>query len=227
MLKADTAEILRFVNLLAEPGQIIELRLLNVQSSGQGFPHTLSGYFNDYRKLAEAAARTNSNAQGAYITLNPLNPDLLARSVNRLRIAGKDFPLTTDGDIIRRCWFPIDFDPVRPRGISSTEEEHRCAIERAIKVRNVLKSEGWADPLVGDSGNGGHLLYKIDLPPDDHDLLKRCLQVLSLRFDDEKVIVDQKVFNPARIWKLYGTVSRKGDAVPERPHRRARILEVP
>jgi len=27
------------------------------------------------------------------------------------------------------------------------------------------------------------------------------------------------------IWKLYGTVSRKGDDVPERPHRFARVLE--
>jgi len=35
------------------------------------------------------------------------------------------------------------------------------------------------------------------------------------------------VFNPARIWKLYGTVSRKGDSIPERPHRLARILEAP
>jgi len=27
------------------------------------------------------------------------------------------------------------------------------------------------------------------------------------------------VFNPARICKLYGTLSRKGDSTPERPHR--------
>ena len=32
---------------------------------------------------------------------------------------------------------------------------------------------------------------------------------------------------PARITKLYGTMTRKGDHTPERPHRRSRILEIP
>jgi hypothetical protein len=39
--------------------------------------------------------------------------------------------------------------------------------------------------------------------------------------------VDTAVHNPARIWKLYGTLSAKGDNTPERPHRMARILEAP
>jgi hypothetical protein len=30
-----------------------------------------------------------------------------------------------------------------------------------------------------------------------------------------------------RIWKLYGTVSRKGDDTPDRPHRRSRIIAAP
>lgn len=38
---------------------------------------------------------------------------------------------------------------------------------------------------------------------------------------------DQTVFNPARLWKLYGTTARKGDDLPERPHRLARLLHVP
>jgi hypothetical protein len=225
VVKTDTAEILRFLNLLAEPDQVIELRILGVQPGGQRFPYTLSGYFNDHKKLAEAASK--SSARGMYITLNPLNPDLLARSVNRLRVAGKDCPLTTDADILRRRWLPIDFDPVRPAGISSTEEEHMCAIERARLVRSVLKAEGWPDPIFGDSGNGGHLLFGVDLPTNDENVVKRCLQALALRFDDDRVIVDAGVFNPSRIWKLYGTVSRKGDHLPERPHRLARILEAP
>ena len=39
--------------------------------------------------------------------------------------------------------------------------------------------------------------------------------------------VDTANHNAARIWKLYGTMSRKGDSTPERPHRRARLLAVP
>jgi hypothetical protein len=223
----ETAEILRFLKLIAESEQVIELRLLNVQSAGIRFPHTLSGYFTDYRKLAEAASEQSINAQGAYITLNPLNPDLLSRALNRLRVADKNFPLTTDADITKRRWLPIDFDPVRPKGISSTDEEHAWAIERAEQVRDVLRAEGWPSPIVGDSGNGGHLLYRVDLPANDDGVVKRCLEALAFRFDDDRVTVDPAVFNPARIWKLYGTASRKGDPLPDRPHRMSRIVELP
>jgi hypothetical protein len=43
----------------------------------------------------------------------------------------------------------------------------------------------------------------------------------------DDVSVDASVFNPARITKLYGTMTCKGDSTPDRPHRRSRILEIP
>jgi hypothetical protein len=222
---ADTSEICRFLSLISEPGQIFELRLLHVRLPEGRFSVNMSGYFNDHGALAENAKKYNRDAQGLYITLNPINPALLARAANRLRVVGKDDLLTSDRDILVRRWLPIDLDPVRPAGISSTEEEHGSALERALQIRDALHKEGWPAPIVGDSGNGGHLLYNIDLPSNDEGLVKQCLQALARRFDDDIVKIDQSVFNPSRIWKLYGTVSRKGDPVAERPHRLARILE--
>jgi hypothetical protein len=227
IIRPNTKEMIRFLHLIAVRGQVIELRLLKVNRGTGGFACTISGYFDDHEKLANEAVRHSPVAQGAYITLNPVNPDLLARSANRLRVAGKDSPLTTDADILVRRWMPIDFDPVRPAGISSTDEEHELALTRAYAVRDALRLEGFPDPIVADSGNGGHLLYEIDLPGRDQDLIKHCLQALASRFDDGRVTVDPAVFNPSRIWKLYGTFSRKGDSLPQRPHRMARILEVP
>jgi len=227
VLIPNKKEIIRFLDLIVEPGQIVELRLLKVQRGKREFPCTLSGYFNDYETLAAEAVKNSAIAQGAYITVNPLNADLLARSANRLQIAGKDSPLTTDADVTSRRWLPVDLDPVRPPGISATSEEHGLAIERAQQIRDALHTEGWPAPILADSGNGGHLLYKIDLPVNDGGVVKRCLEGLALRFDDDRVKVDQSVFNPARIWKLYGTISRKGDSLPDRPHRLARILEAP
>ena len=161
------------------------------------------------------------------MTLNPVNPELLARTANRLRDAGKDTPLTTDADVTARRWLPIDVDPMRPRGISSTDEEHELALERSRQIRDALHTEGWPRPILGDSGNGGHVLYRVDLPAEDNRIVERCLEALALRFDDDRAKVDQAVFNPSRIWKLYGTLSRKGDSLPDRPHRVARILELP
>jgi hypothetical protein len=225
VLKPDASEIQRFLDLVTVPEQIVELRLLKVHRNGSGAPYTLSGYFSDYDKLSAEAAKHNAAAQGVYVTINPVDASLLARSANRVQVAGKDSPLTTDADITVRHWLPIDFDPVRPRGISATEEEHDLAIQRARDVREALLAEGWPRPILADSGNGGHLLYRIELPAQDNDIVKKCLEALALRFDDERVTVDHSVFNPARIWKLYGTISRKGDCLPGRPHRLARMLE--
>ena len=57
--------------------------------------------------------------------------------------------------------------------------------------------------------------------------MDRILKALSFRFDDDAVKVDTGVKNAARITKLYGTLTCKGDATNERPHRRSRLVEVP
>src|SRR5882724_7400629 len=194
MVKADVAEILRTLSLLAEPAQVVELRLLRAQPNGQRMPVTMSAYFNDHKALANQALAHGTCAQGVYITLNPINPALLARSANRLRIVGKNDPLTTDADVTKRWWLPIDLDPVRPSGISSTDAEHEAAIVRAFEIRDVLGEEGWPDPIVADSGNGGHLDYRVELPANDGAIVKRCLQALAHRLDNDAVKIDQSVF---------------------------------
>jgi hypothetical protein len=213
------AEIQRTLDLLLEPGQVAELRVLNTQ---QG---TASGYFTDFDKLAQAAAANSGKASGVYVTLNPVNPDLLARANNRVKKYVKE--TTADRDILKRRWFPIDFDAKRPAGISSTDVEHELALDRARTCREWLGSQGWPEPIFADSGNGAHLLYGVDLPSDDNRLIERCLKALAARFDDAVVVVDSGNHNPARIWKIYGTLVAKGDDVPERPHRLARILDGP
>jgi hypothetical protein len=115
---------------------------------------------------------------------------------------------------------------MRPvEGIPSTDAEKVDAWETIRAVRSYLDTEGWPAPVLADSGNGYHLLYRIDLPTDDCGLVQRVLQKLACRFDSDAVKIDQKVFNPSRICKLYGTLARKGDHTPERPHRRSGIPE--
>ena len=79
-------------------------------------------------------------AEGIYITVNPVQPALLARSNNRVKEYAKQ--TTSDKDVLRRYWLFIDFDPVRPAGISSSEEEHQAAIERAKACRDRLAKLG-------------------------------------------------------------------------------------
>lgn len=207
--------------VLIEPGAVAELRVLKTRQK------TVSGYFDNPDHLAAAAKVWDGKAPAVYVTLNPVNPALLARSANKVK--GYAEHTTSDSDILRRRWLPIDLDPVRPAGVSSTDEEHVAALARAREVRDWLAGQGWPASLLADSGNGAHLLYPIDIPNDAEsaDLVRGSLEALAFRFSDDSVTVDEKVFNAARIWKFYGTLACKGDSTVERPHRRARLLEVP
>ena len=130
---------------------------------------------------------------------------------------------------MRRRWLPLDFDPARPSGVSATDAEKRTALRRAVEVRGFLRGQGWPEPVVGDSGNGYHLLYRVELPNDREslELVKGVLEALAFKFSDEVVEVDTSTCNAARVWKLYGTTARKGDNAGDRPHRRSSLLKVP
>ena len=216
-VKSNVLEIRRALDLLVERGQVAEIRGLHTKRA------TMSGYFDDLDKMAQAAASLSGKAAGVYITLNPLDPDLLARAVNRVKDYARE--TTADRDILNRRWLPFDFDAVRPAGISSTDAEHEAALDRARACRRWLTEQGWPEPIFADSGNGAHLLYRVELPTDDDRVVELCLKALAAQFDDAAVVVDVGNYNPARIWKVYGTLVAKGDSVPERPHRMARIVE--
>jgi len=221
----DIAEIRRALDVLhPDQDDVIELRAIGIRS--KQWPSVTSGYFLDRDLCAEGAAALSPLAEGVYLTLNKINPALLARAVNRLRGRDDRAETTADHDVIRRLWLPIDCDPVRPAGISSSEEERTCAFERSAAISDYLFSEGWDSPIYGDSGNGAHLLYRVDLPADDSGYVQQMLADLAKRFSDNQVKIDTGVFNPARVWKTYGSVARKGDDAPSigRPHRVARLI---
>ena len=223
---ADLAEIRRALDLLTVPGGVVEIRALKIP--GRGKPHSAAGYFLDLDKASEAAAALDARkAAGVYLVLNEINPALLARSPDKA--TDHLDPLTGDGDITRRRWLPLDFDPKRPAGISANEDEHCTAQDVARNCAAWLSSLGWAAPILADSGNGAHLLYRIDLPNNKASLalVRDAIAGIAERFNGGGVDVDLKVFNAARIWKLYGTTARKGHDMPDRPHRAARLVNVP
>lgn len=222
----DANEITHALRLWFQAGDVFEVRVLDAVSADYRREHIESGYF-DYEHISavpEALKRLLS-FRGVYVTVNPVNPDLLARAVNRLRPAGRN-PTTADTDIVRRRWLLIDCDPKRAAGVSSSNAEHESALAKAREIRNGLSSLGWADPIMTDSGNGAQLMYRIDLPADDGELVRRVIGEIA-KASSEQVAIDTSVHNPARIWRLPGTMNCKGDSIPERPHRMARILDEP
>jgi len=219
---ADVYEIQRGIGLLFEPGEVVEVRIPKTRAG------VVAGYFGDRGTMAAAIYRADATyrAGGVYYVLNRLDAALLGRAYNRLKEHAEY--TTADNNILRRRWLPIDLDPVRPAGISSSDEEHATAIERARIIADDMAAE-WGRPIVADSGNGAHLLYRIDLANDQESLafVSGALAELDRRYSDGRVKVDVTSANAARIWKAYGTVARKGDSIPRRPHRLSKVLEVP
>ena len=209
------------LDLIHQPGDVFEVRVPKTKAG------TISGYFNDTAIAAALIAKENGKHQSIYVTVNPVNPDLLARSENQLTYGS--FMTSSDGDVTRRRWFLMDFDPVRPAGISSSDAELELSRDKADTVIEWLTSIGWPEPIRADSGNGVHVMYKVDEPNDDAARIdfECALKMLSSIFTDDTVKVDVTVFNASRVWKVYGTISSKGSDTAERPHRVAMLTKVP
>lgn len=188
-----------------------------------------SGYFKSVNNLIEAIKPyAEMPDEQIYFALNEINPACYGRQQSE-KIVKSPKSTTTDSDIIRRKWVLIDFDPIRAVGVNSSEDEYQAALQKARDVHKYLKSQGFALPIVAKSGNGVHLLLNVDLPNDEEtaEILKKFYKYLGQQYTDNQVDIDQKVFNPARISKMYGSVAKKGANIPERPWRMAEFLFVP
>jgi hypothetical protein len=160
-----------------------------------------------------------------YLTLNPVQPALLARRANRLALVDRRDSTTGDADILRRSALLIDCDSVRPSGISATDAEVASALAVRDAIQAFLTDQGWPLPVaIGMSGNGGHLLYRLAEANDSATaaLLRHLLRALAALFTTAAVKVDESVSNAARITKLFGTIAAKGDPTADRPWRLAR-----
>lgn len=195
-------------------------------------PKTLIGFFDmtDPVLLWKAIGPILSlppaaQPEGIYITVNPVDPNLLASANNafKTKIGG-----ATDEDVLARNFFYVDADPVRRSKISATDEEKAAALKVFDTVRADLADRGFPPPMVVDSGNGYHGWHRVQLPADDGGKVEAVLKALARRHNTPRVKIDTTVFNPSRICKIPGTYARKGEDIPGvRPHRMARVLEVP
>ena len=214
-----TGDLRSFLAVLSRPGDVREVRIPTSR-------RTDSGYFDDPVALA-AAVRPYDGRENVYITVNPVAPALLARAANRIKQGSRS--TTSDRDVVARRWLPVDIDPRRPSDISASEAEREAALGVARGVWAYLHELGWPEPVTAMSGNGYWLLYPVDLPNDEpsRHLVESVLRHLAARFDTDAVSIDTSVSNASRIVALIGTQKVKGDATPDRPHRRSAILAVP
>jgi hypothetical protein len=199
-------------------GELIEVRIVGRQ--------ILSGYFKSVDTLISQIERFSDS--NIYFVLNKISDACYSRE-QRDKFVEKPKSSTSDSDIENREWFIVDIDPIRPTGVSASNEEKEGSKKTINKIFAFLRDFGFSEPIICDSGNGFHLLYKISIENTkvNAEILKTILLVLDMYFSNEICSVDKTMFNASRITKLYGTVARKGNNTEERPHRESGIIRVP
>jgi putative DNA primase/helicase len=213
-----------FLRLLHSPADgVIEVVGFNAQLRGSrvvstDYRTTVAGWFDSLPHAIAAAAAFDASC---YATVNPVVVDLLARSSNRLKSV-KHRTKDEEVAIVRRLY--IDADSARPDDVSASEDE----LAAALSLRDRLvecEPELAAAAAWGRSGNGGWVLANLAPLPNDqstYELVKRALAYLASRYGAKgkaSAFVDVKTCNAARVMCLPGTIKRKGDHRPERPHR--------
>lgn len=188
-----------------------------------------SGYFDNVDSLIQAIKPyADMDDEQMYFVLNKIDSACFGRQQSG-KIVKSPKITTNDNDITRRCFVFVDFDPVRKSGTNASNEEFELAHKKAQDVFRFLREKGFSEPIICKSGNGLHLTYKVDLPNDEEttEIIKHFYEYLGSLFSDDKVDIDTKVFNLARLCKLYGTTAKKGANLQDRPWRMSEIIYVP
>ena len=175
-----------------------------------------SGLFDNLHALRSAIAGLAERGN-LYTTINaprliPTNNDMGSAALR-------------DTDVGHYTRLVFDFDPVRGTGQPSTDDELALALALRNRFVQALRAMNWPMPATAVSGNGAHAMYRWRVPvtPELRDMLATLYRGMQAEFSTEQVLFDPTVRNPARIWRLYGSINRKGVATADRPHRLAQV----
>lgn len=218
----NESEIYKFWDVFKNGNQLTEIRL--IANDGK----TASGYFTNPKTMIDAI-RPYAKDYSVYFTINSINPDCYGRP-QKDKILPRVKNTTTDGEIIGRDFVLLDLDSRRATGVNATEEQLSCAKKKANEVYKFLRDNGFYPPIVICSGSGVHLYLKCALLPNEENnkMIKRFTQSISMLFSDDKVDIDEKVFNLGRIARVCGCYNRKGSNLDtERPQRMCHFVKVP
>ena len=193
----------------------------------KGKKNPMVGYFKDVSVMIEQLRKQDLRGANIYMVLNEINDACYSKKAKDKFMLNEQS--TTDKEIIGRQWILIDLDPVRPSGVSASNDEIAKAKKKAQEIYTYLLKQGFSEPVIGFSGNGYHLLYKVKLDntPEHNERVKRFLITLDALFSDGDIKIDTSNFNPSRVCKLYGTLAQKGSNTDERPHRMSALTFVP
>ena len=146
----DPQQAINYLNTLGNP--VVEVRIFRKDRylNGQYTGNIVAGYFDNqhFEKLSTDIQNyaIDPNTEAIYTTIQQLDPDTLSRIENRLKTGLGSNDLTSDNLVTGFSLFPIDVDPPRIKGISSTNDELGAAKEKARIIAEALEKAGDTKP---------------------------------------------------------------------------------
>jgi len=220
-MQANREHIEQFYDYLNHsPNGVTEIRVINVNSGSILW----IGYFDNRDDFVCACMSINDG--NIYASLNPAPREFLSRAPNHL-ICPRDTVRDEHIEYVNNIL--IDIDPARPSRTASTDEERDLTISKSYDIEHYLIDRGLcsSDQIVrAMSGNGSYVLLAI--PPivvndDNRATISAKLRTFNRdiceQFSDDRVNIDSSTYTLSHLVKVIGTVSRKGDDTPDRPHR--------
>lgn len=192
-------------------------------------------YAESKEDVIRLSSQMDGQVPGIYVGVQPRPLTLFDKAPNcwKPALSTPEPNCACDNDIefITACFFDIDVVSTgRKKGYSVSDEE----LQRSYQAAELLSREnGLAlNATICCSGNGHYVftpIVPIQVDSDDipakfrhfcHQLAEKITHLVS------GVKIDP-VYNISRVMRLMGTVNRKGQATPGRPHRRAHFVTEP
>jgi hypothetical protein len=213
---ASVEEIKRAIHILhPDPKDLTEIRVLGMDGKVVG-----AGFYD--RNHIDKAARTAAaqDAKGVYVVLNRVHPGMMALGPNQFVVGIRK--TSSDGDVTWRFWLLVDFDPIRPAGISSTDAEKAAAGQVAEACRGWLTARGWSY-----CENSAEFIFGDQLGDPDADALLSALRNSSEGLTRTQIRdLFSRHLSTNRIERALTTLATHGFATIERATTAGRPAEI-
>jgi putative DNA primase/helicase len=223
---ANEKLIQQALQVLFQPNNLVEIRGRKLDKK-----IGLLGFHTDRTQMAHILSTGSEGGEyeALWYTIQRLKPDIDLRQKEENKKA------TDRTDILSYEWLVIDVDRKDEefKKLNATDEELAELHRVALLVIAWLQSKGFPEPILACSGNGWHILYKLNhLLPTEEYLLKNVLRSVWYRFIAEPVaVIDTSLAEPEQVIKAYNTQSRKTPAdhpdIGTRPWRFSYLESVP
>ena len=214
------SEIYKWWSVFRKGRFLVEIRIIDGKK-------IWSGYYTDVENIIrDVEHHMDANI---YFTVNLIDKAAYGRPQHETLVMSPK-NTTTDAEISRRVFVFLDIDCKKIANVNSTDEEKKLAKKKTGEIYKFLLNNGFNDMIIVDSGNSYHCYIPCDMDTSEESnkLVARFTHAIAMLFSDDKIDIDLKVSNLARVAKLPSSFSRKGSAMSvDRPQRQCKIIYLP